>query len=135
MHQSQRLSSELSLANQLKSIAWETFAGKSWRGEEEDRRNAWQAKLLISLSNQTSIDQTNWKTYFLLMLFPSRLTFPDWLVVKHLGECMDKNNFADLINMMANNLDDVDVDEEKVIGETKNIKACLRYFQNGFTFR
>ena len=43
-----------------------------------------------------------------------RLTFPDWLVVKHLGECMDKDNFADLINMMANNLDDVDVDEEKV---------------------
>ena len=43
-----------------------------------------------------------------------RLTFPDWLVVKHLGECMEKDNFADLINMMANNLDDVDVDEEKV---------------------
>ena len=31
---------------------------------------------------------------------------------------MDKDNFADLINMMANNLDDVDVDEEKV--ERKN---------------
>ena len=44
-----------------------------------------------------------------------RLTFPDWLVVKHLGECMEKDNFADLINMMANNLDDVDVDEEKVM--------------------
>ena len=69
------------------------------------------------------------------MLIPSRLTFPDWLVVKHLGECMDKNNFADLINMMANNLDDVDVDEEKVIRETKNIKACLGYFQNVFIFR
>ena len=39
----------------------------------------------------------------------------DWLVVKHLGECMEKDNFADLINMMANNLDDVDVDEEKVM--------------------
>ena len=56
-------------------------------------------------------------------------------MVKHLGECMDKNNFADLINMMANNLDDVDVDEEKVVGETKNTKACLGYFQNGFIFR
>jgi hypothetical protein len=47
-----------------------------------------------------------------------RLTFPDWLVVKHLGECMDKDNFADLINMMANNLDDVDVDEEKVSNDS-----------------
>ena len=55
-------------------------------------------------------------------------------MVKHLGECMDKNNFADLINMMANNLDDVDVDEEKVIRETKNI-GCLGYFQNVFIFR
>ena len=36
-------------------------------------------------------------------------------MVKHLGECMEKDNFADLINMMANNLDDVDVDEEKVM--------------------
>merc|ERR1712110_1382888 len=47
-----------------------------------------------------------------------RLTFPDWLVVKHLGECMDKDNFADLTNMMANNLDDVDVDEEKVSNDS-----------------
>jgi len=47
-----------------------------------------------------------------------RLTFPDWLVVKHLGECMEKDNFADLINMMANNLDDVDVDEEKVSNDS-----------------
>ena len=55
-----------------------------------------------------------------------RLTFPDWLVVKHLGECMEKDNFADLINMMANNLDDVDVDEEKV-GDISR-EACLASF-------
>ena len=55
-----------------------------------------------------------------------RLTFPDWLVVKHLGECMEKDNFADLINMMANNLDDVDVDEEKVGYISR--EACLASF-------
>ena len=43
-----------------------------------------------------------------------RLTFPDWLVVRHLGECMSKENFADLINMMADNWRELDVEEEKV---------------------
>ena len=46
-------------------------------------------------------------------------------MVKHLGECMEKDNFADLINMMANNLDEVDVDEEKV-----GVKGFSGYFQN-----
>ena len=59
--------------------------------------------------------------------FP-RLTFPDWLVVKHLGECMDKDNFADLINMMANNLDDVDVDEvEEEVGPPRGLLFLMLF--------
>merc|ERR1719352_1393625 len=76
-----------------------------------------QLSLILS-SNLISADQSNCKKYFSCDGFFPRLTFPDWLVVKHLGECMDKDNFADLINMMANNLDDVDVDEEKVSNDS-----------------
>ena len=43
-----------------------------------------------------------------------RLTFADWEVVKHMGECMDKDNFTDLINMMADNFDEMEIEEEKV---------------------
>ena len=87
------------------------------RGEERKRTEEMlgrQLSLILS-SNLISADQSNCKKYFSCDGFFPRLTFPDWLVVKHLGECMDKDNFADLINMMANNLDDVDVDEEKVV--------------------
>jgi len=34
-----------------------------------------------------------------------RLTFADWLVVRHLGQWMETENFNDLINMMSNNMD------------------------------
>jgi len=47
-----------------------------------------------------------------------RLTFADWLVVTHLGQCMQQDNFNDLINMMADNWDDVNVEEEKVVNDS-----------------
>jgi len=47
-----------------------------------------------------------------------RLTFADWEVVKHMGECMDKDNFTDLINMMADNFDEMEIEEEKVSNDS-----------------
>jgi len=61
-----------------------------------------------------------------------KLTFADWLVVKHLGQCMDRDNFSDLINMMSNNFDTREnLKEKESDGSTLPSKSRLTVDTSG----
>jgi len=54
-----------------------------------------------------------------------KLTFADWLLVKHLGKCMEKENFSDVINMMADNWESMGEQEKASDDSTLPSKTRL----------